>query len=269
MIAELKEKAREIRRDIINMCYQAQGAAHPGGALSAADVVAALYFKAMSLSDDPHWPDRDRLVLSKGHTAPVLYAALCQRGYFPTAWYPGLRGLGSRLQGHPDMQKTPGVDMTSGSLGNGLAVGAGMALGLKMDERPSFVYVILGDGEVQEGLVWEAAFYSGNAGLDNLVAIVDINGLQSCGKTTVISDPEPLDEKFRAFGWESRRIDGNRMEEVVSALEWAKKKEGKPKAILAHTVKGKGISFMEGNNSWHQRKLSEAEYRAALAELLC
>lgn len=268
-LSELERRACELRQDVLYMANAAQGAPHPGGALSIADIMAALYFGSMRLRADPHWQDRDRLVLSKGHAAPILYAALCRRGYFSGDWYAGLRGLGSKLQGHPDMRKTPGVDMTTGSLGNGLSLGAGMAMGLKMDGSPATVFVVLGDGEMQEGLVWEAMLYSANAALDNLVAIVDCNGYQSCGRTDDISSLAPLEDKFRAFGWDVERIDGHDMKQIVQALQDSMVRRGRPRAIVADTVKGKGVSFMEGDNAWHQKRLGDKQYRTAVAGLTC
>ncbi len=267
MVGKLEEIAGDIRQDIVYMSHSAQGAPHPGGALSAADIMAALYFGEMRLTDNPEWADRDRFVLSKGHASPVLYAALCRKGYFPRDWYDGLRGLGCKLQGHPDMRKTPGVDMTAGSLGNGLALAAGMALGIKLDGGEARVYVMLGDGELQEGLVWESALYSANIGLDNLIAIVDNNGYQSCGQTAEISSVEPIEDKFLAFGWNAQRIDGHDVKSILAALERARTRDGKPSVIIADTVKGKGVSFMENNNAWHQKKMGDEQFDVAMKEL--
>lgn len=267
-MTELVGHANEIRRDIVEMAYLAKGPAHPGPSLSIADILAALYFDAMNVNAaQPENPDRDRLLLSKGHAAPALYAALGRMGYFPQEWYGSLRGLHSRLQGHPTYRKTPGVDMTSGSLGNGLSIAVGMALSLRMRQSPATVFCIMGDGELQEGLVWEAALYAGGKGLDNLVGIVDNNGFQSCGATDAILPLGDIAEKFGAFGWEVEVIDGHDMAQITAALHAGKERRGKPKVIVANTVKGKGIPFMENNNAWHQRALNDEEYARAIREL--
>lgn len=266
-ISFLESKANELRKNILTMIHEAKSG-HPGGALSIADIVTALYFDEMRIDpENPKWPDRDRLVLSKGHTCPVVYAALAMRGYFDFDHIHTLRKLDSILQGHPDMKKTPGLDMTSGSLGQGLSAGVGMALGAKLDKLPSRVFVILGDGEVQEGQVWEAAMTAAKYKLDNLVAVVDCNNLQVDGFCSEIMPVEPLDKKWAAFGWEVIKIDGHDMEQVVAALAQARQAEGKPVCILAKTVKGKGVSYMENVCEWHGIAPDQEQYVCAMAEL--
>lgn len=266
-VSQLEEKARTIRRLIVEMAYKGGHPSHPAPALSCADIVTALYFRCMNRGD---WKvadaDRDRFILSKGHAAPVLYAALSELNYFPKELLPTLRRIGSKLQGHPTMNKTPGVDMTSGSLGNGLAAGVGMALWAKIKDWKAQTFVVIGDGELQEGLIWEAAMSAPNLGLDNLIAIVDYNHLQSCGPTDAISPVEPLAAKWESFGWKAFEINGHDMREIVSRLEMAIEYRGRPVVIIAHTVKGKGVSFMEHNNAWHQKKPSDAEYAQAMQE---
>ncbi len=267
-VAQLKGHAKDLRRDILEMAHLAKGPAHPGPSLSCADILAALYFDVMNVDPaHPDAPDRDRLLLSKGHAAPALYAALGLTGYFPRDWYADLRGLHSRLQGHPAFPKPPGVDMTSGSLGNGLSIAAGMALSLGLRQSPATVFCIMGDGELQEGLIWEAALYAGAKGLDNLVGIVDNNGFQSCGATNGILPLGDIAGKFRAFGWKAEMADGHDMAQVTAALRAAKKRQGMPVAIIANTTKGKGVSFMENNNAWHQHALDDTDYALALGEL--
>lgn len=266
-IPYLESKANELRKNIITMIHEAKSG-HPGGALSITDVVTALYFDEMRIDPtNPKWPERDRLILSKGHTCPVVYAALAMRGYFEFDHIHTLRKLGSILQGHPDMKRTPGLDMTSGSLGQGLSAGVGMALGAKLDKLPSRVFVILGDGEVQEGQVWEAAMTAAKYKLDNLVAIVDCNNLQVDGFCSDIMPVEPLDKKWAAFGWEVIKIDGHDMEQVVAALARTKKVKGKPTCILAKTVKGKGVSYMENICEWHGIAPDVEQYNCAMHEL--
>ncbi|MDI6711159.1 MAG: transketolase [Thermoanaerobacterales bacterium] len=266
-IAALEQKAREIRRHIIRMVGTA-GSGHPGGSLSAADIVTALYFAVMRLDPArPDWPDRDRFVLSKGHAAPVLYAALAERGYFPVDELGTLRKLGTRLQGHPDMKKLPGVEMSTGSLGQGLSAANGMALAAKLDGKDYRVYVLLGDGEIQEGQVWEAAMAAAHYKLDNVTAIVDFNGYQIDGPVTEVMNPEPIAAKWWAFGWRVLEIDGHDMRAILTALDEARATEGRPAVIVARTVKGKGVSFMEGQVDWHGKAPKEDQVRAALAEL--
>ncbi|KXS40810.1 MULTISPECIES: transketolase [unclassified Candidatus Frackibacter] len=266
-IKQLEDKAREIRRSILKM-VGAAGSGHPGGSLSATDIVTALYFKEMNL--DPHnpdWDERDRFILSKGHAAPVLYAALAEKGYFPKEELQTLRRLDSHLQGHPDMKKTPGVDMTTGSLGQGISAAVGMALAGKLDQKDYRVFTMLGDGEIEEGQVWEAAMSAGHHKLDNLIGFVDNNRLQLVGKTEEILDVHPVGEKFEAFGWHVIEIDGHDMKEILKALDEAKEVQDKPIMVVANTVKGKGVSFMEGEAGWHGNAPNEEELKKALAEL--
>ncbi len=266
----LLEWARKVRIDILEMTYGVgpERKAHPGGALSAVEMVTALYFDIMRLNpDSPQWPDRDRFILSKGHACPVLYAALANRGYFDKSFYSTLRRLDGSLQGHPDMRKTPGVDMTTGSLGHGLAAGAGVAASGKIDKKSFQVFVLLGDGEVQEGLVWESAMAIPRLGLDNITALVDVNRLQSGGAVDDIIPLSPLREKWMSFGWNVIEIDGHDMRDVLSALDLAVHSKGVPTVILAKTVKGKGVEFMENDNSWHQKTPSDEQYRQAIAQL--
>lgn len=269
-ISELLERARTIRIDVLKMCYGVgpERKAHPGGALSAVELVTALYFDIMRINpDDPRWPERDRFILSKGHACPVLYAALANRGYFDKSFYSSLRRIDGNLQGHPDMRKTPGVDMTTGSLGHGLAAGAGVAASGKIDKKAFQVFVLLGDGEIQEGLVWESAMAIPRLGLDNITAIVDVNRLQSGGPVDEILCLSPLREKWLSFGWNVIEIDGHAMSEVLNALDLSLSTKGVPTVILAKTVKGKGVEFMENDNSWHQKTPSEEQYREAIGRL--
>lgn len=267
-LAVLKATANEIRQDIIRM-LGAAGSGHPGGSLSAADIVTALYFKFLRIDpENTKKPDRDRFILSKGHAAPVLYAALAQRGFFPREELITLRKLGSSLQGHPDMKKVPGVDMSTGSLGQGLSAANGMALAGRLDGRDYRVYVLLGDGETQEGQVWEAAMASAHYRLDNLTAFLDHNRLQIDGPIEEVMSPEPLAEKWRAFGWDVQVIDGHDMAQILEAVEKAQKVKGKPQMIVAETIKGKGVSFMENQAGWHGSAPKPEETEKALAELL-
>lgn len=263
----LAERARAIRKHILCMITRA-GSGHPGGSLSAADIVTALYFHELRLDPRrPDWPDRDRFILSKGHAAPVLYAALAERGFFPVEELDTLRQLGSRLQGHPDLRKLPGVEMSTGSLGQGLAVGNGMALAARLDGRDYRVYVLLGDGEVQEGMVWEAAMASAHYRLDNLVAILDHNRLQIDGPIAEVMSPEPLAEKWRAFGWHVLQVDGHDFSQIIAALTRAKSLKGRPTMIICETIKGKGVSFMENRVEWHGTAPTEEDLARALEEL--
>lgn len=263
----LEEKALLIRRDIIKMITTA-GSGHPGGSLSAADIVTALYFKIM-LHDPsvPDWKLRDRFVLSKGHAAPVLYAALAESGYFARSELWSLRSLGSRFQGHPDMLKLPGVEISTGSLGQGLAVANGMALAAKMDKLNSNIYVLIGDGESQEGEIWEAALFAAHNRLDNLIAITDFNNLQIDGKVSDIKNICPIDGKWSAFGWHVICVDGHNMLDIVNALAAARLVTGRPVMIEATTIKGKGVSFMEDMVGWHGKAPTEEEMSLALKEL--
>lgn len=267
VVALLTEKARVIRSHIIAMLGEA-GSGHPGGSLSAADILAVLYFHHMNIDPArPDWEHRDRFILSKGHAAPVLYAALAEAGFFPVSELKNLRKLGHMLQGHPDSKHTPGVEVSSGSLGQGLAVGNGIALGGKLDKRDYRVFVLMGDGEMQEGMIWEAAMASAHYRLDNLVGIVDHNGLQIDGPIKEVMSPEPLGDKWRAFGWHVMEIDGHDFDAIAEALDEAKKVKGKPSLILAETVKGKGVSFMEGVCDWHGQAPNTEQTEQALAEL--
>lgn len=268
---QLEEKARELRCDIVRMIAQA-GSGHPGGSLSCADILTALYFSgAMEhRADDPAWEGRDRFILAKGHAAPALYAALAHAGYFPREELATLRKLGSRLQGHPDSNQVPGVEVSTGSLGQGLSIAAGAAAGLKLQGAQPTVFALLGDGECQEGQVWEAAMFAAHQGLDNLVAIVDRNCLQIDGNTADVCDPGDVAAKFAAFGWEAAEVDGHDIPALVEALGKAKAaRTGKPQALIARTVKGKGVSFMEGQAGWHGKAPNAEQLQQALAELGC
>ena len=262
-----EELAAKVRIDVIRAIHSA-GSGHPGGSLSAADIVTALYFKEMNIDPaDPAKADRDKFILSKGHAGPVQYAALAERGYYPVSEMMTLRKLGSKFQGHPNMHKVPGIEMSTGSLGQGISVSVGMALANKMDENPGRVYTLLGDGELQEGIVWEAAMSAAHYGLDNLVAIVDWNGLQIDGKTADVMPTAPVDKKFEAFNWNVLTVDGHDCAAVADALEQAKAAQGRPTVILARTVKGKGVSFMENNAGWHGKAPNDEQYEQAMAEL--
>jgi len=263
----LKQKAKEVRIDIINMLAEA-GSGHPGGSLSCADILTLLYFGKMNVKpDNPKWEDRDRLVLSKGHAAPALYAVLAEKRFFPKEELKTLRKLGSILQGHPDMKSTPGLDMTTGSLGQGLSAANGMALAGKLDKKDYRVYVILGDGELQEGQIWEAAMTAAHYKLDNLTAILDFNGLQIDGPNREVKNIEPVNEKFKAFGWHVIEIDGHDFDQIDRAIEEAKATKGRPTLIIAHTIKGKGVSFMENQVGWHGNAPNEEQRQKAIQEL--
>ena len=264
---ELQKTANEVRKGIVTAVHGAK-AGHPGGSLSAADIFTYLYFEEMNIDPkDPKKADRDRFVLSKGHTAPGLYSALANRGYFPVEDLKTLRHLGSYLQGHPCMQETPGVDMSSGSLGQGISAAVGMALAGKMDNKNYRVYTLLGDGEIQEGQVWEASMFAGHRKLDNLVVIVDNNGLQIDGKIDDVCSPYPIDKKFEAFNFHVINIDGNDFDQIDAAFKEAKATKGMPTAIICKTVKGKGVSFMENNAGWHGKAPNDEEYATAMADL--
>lgn len=263
-IAQLQEKARQLRVDIVKALHKSQSG-HTGGSLSAIDMVTALYFHTMRHNPaDPAWPERDRFVLCKGHAAPALYVALAEAGYFPKEDLMTLRRLGSHLQGHPDSKQTPGVEVCTGSLGQGLSMANGMALGLRLDGSSSRVYALLGDGELQEGQVWEAAMAAGHYRLDNLCALVDVNRLQIDGEVAKVMAVEPVTDKFRAFGWNVIDIDGHDMGAILGALEQAAAAKGKPTAIVARTVKGKGVSFFENKASYHGVAPSDEELPKAL-----
>ena len=264
---ELKETAVEIRKGIVTAVHSA-ASGHPGGSLSAADIFTYLYFEEMNIDPkDPKKEDRDRLVLSKGHVAPGLYATLAQRGYFPKEDLKTLRHTSSYLQGHPDMKHIPGVDMSSGSLGQGLSAAVGMALAGKMKKKDYRVYAVTGDGEIQEGQIWEAAMFAGARKLDNLVVIVDNNNLQIDGAVSDVCSPYPIDKKFEAFNFHVINIDGNDFDEIRAALKEARETKGMPTAIIAKTIKGKGVSFMEDQAGWHGKAPNDEEYRIAMDEL--
>ena len=265
---ELQKIANEVRKDIVTAVHAAK-AGHPGGSLSAADVFTYLYFEEMNIDPkDPKKPDRDRFVLSKGLTAPGLYSALAERGYFPKEDLLTLRHLGSYLQGHPDMKHIPGVDMSSGSLGQGISAAVGMAISAKMSNDSYRVYTLLGDGEIQEGQVWEAAMMAGHRKLDNLVVIVDNNGLQIDGDIEQVCSPYPIDKKFEAFNFHVINVaDGNDMEQLRAAFAEARQTKGMPTAIIMKTVKGKGVSFMENQASWHGTAPNDEQYAVAMADL--
>ena len=265
--AQLKALAAKARLGAVIGTYHAKSG-HPGGSLSAADIFTYLYFKEMNVDPkNPDWADRDRFVLSKGHCCPSLYAVLAQKGYFEWDELLKLRHVGAMLQGHPDMKGTPGIDMSSGSLGQGISAACGMALAAKMDNKDYRVYTVLGDGECEEGQVWEAAMFAAHNDLDNLVVIVDQNGLQIDGTVEEVAGIEPLDKKFEAFGFEVEKIDGHNFDEISAALEKAKATKGKPFAILAKTVKGKGVSFMENQVGWHGKACNDKELEIAVNEL--
>ena len=263
----LKRIANTLRQDIISMLVTSKSG-HPGGSLSAAEILATLFFREMQIKpENPRWADRDRFVLSKGHAAPVLYAALAEKGYFPKAELQGLRQTGRMLQGHPDMQKTPGVDMSTGSLGQGLSAANGMALAGKLDGKDYRVFVLLGDGEMAEGQVWEAAMASAHYKLDNVTAVLDFNGLQIDGSTDSVMCSAPLTEKWRAFCWHVIEVDGHDVDALLEAFAEAKRVKGKPSIIIAKTVKGKGVSFMENQAGWHGNAPSAEQGEQALKEL--
>ena len=264
---ELQKAANEVRKGIVAAVHGAK-AGHPGGSLSAADIFTYLYFEEMNIDPkNPKKPDRDRFVLSKGHTAPGLYSVLANRGYFPVEDLPTLRHMGSYLQGHPCMQETPGVDMSSGSLGQGISAAVGMALAGKMDNKDYRVYTLLGDGEIEEGQVWEASMFAGHRKLDNLVVIVDNNGLQIDGKIDDVCSPYPIDKKFEAFNFHVINIDGNDFDQLDAAFKEARNTKGMPTAIVCKTLKGKGVSFMEGSIDWHGKAPNDAEFEIAMADL--
>ena len=264
---ELQKMANEVRKGIVTGVHAAK-AGHPGGSLSAADLFTYLYFEEMNVDPkNPQDPDRDRFVLSKGHTAPGLYATLAHKGYFPVEDLVTLRHIGSHLQGHPCMQHTPGLDMSSGSLGQGISAAAGMALSAKLRNKSYRVYTLLGDGEIQEGQVWEAAMLAANHKLDNLVVIVDNNNLQIDGTVEDVNSPYPIDEKFKAFKFHVININGNDFQDIERAFQEAREHSGQPTAIIAKTVKGKGVSFMENQVGWHGKAPNEEEYQIAMRDL--
>lgn len=264
---ELQKKAVEVRKGIVTGVYNAKSG-HPGGSLSAADLFTYLYFEEMNVDPkNPEDENRDRFVLSKGHTAPGYYAALALKGFFPIEDLKTLRHVGSYLQGHPDKKHTPGVDMSSGSLGQGLSVAVGMALATKMQGKDYRTYCLCGDGEIQEGQIWEAAMFAGHRKLDNLCVIVDNNNLQIDGTVEDVCSPYPIDEKFKAFNFHVININGNDFDEIDKAFAEAKAHKGEPTAIISHTIKGKGVSFMEDKAGWHGKAPNEEEYKIAMEEL--
>ena len=263
----LNEITRNIRKDIVTMIHGSKSG-HPGGSLSAVEILTALYFDEMNIDpQNPKKEDRDRFVLSKGHAAPVLYATLAEKGYFDKNELLSLRKVGAMLQGHPDMKGTPGVEMSTGSLGQGFSVACGMAMASKLDNAPWRVYALLGDGEVQEGLIWEAAMSAAHYKLDNMVAFLDYNGLQIDGEVEKVMNIGPVVDKFKSFGWNVIEIDGHDFDQIFAALDMAKETVGKPTMIVAKTIKGKGVSFMENNAGWHGNAPSDNDLEIALAEL--
>ncbi len=267
-VKELENMAKEVRKGIIEAVYHAQSG-HPGGSLSVADILTVLYFNELNIGENnSKWEDRDRFVLSKGHCSPALYSCLANRGFFPVEDLKTFRNIDSYLQGHPDMKKIPGVDMTTGSLGQGLSTAVGMAIAGKMDNKSYRVYSVLGDGEIEEGQIWEAAMSANKYHLDNLCVIVDNNNLQIDGTIEEVMSPYPIDEKFRSFGFEIIKIDGHNMQEILDAFDVAKHVKGKPVCIIAKTVKGKGISFMENQVGWHGKAPNEEQYKMAMEELV-
>ena len=267
LIEDLTEKTRELRVEVVKMVHRASSG-HPGGSLSAAEIVAALYFHQLRLDPaHPDWPERDRFILSKGHAAPLLYAALAHRGFFPREELTTLRQLDSRLQGHPDRMRTPGVEMTAGALGHGLPIGVGLAMAARLNDAPYRTYVLLGDGEIQAGVIWEGAMAAAKFRLDQLTAILDYNDVQLDGPVHEIMPLEPVADKWRAFNWHVIRIDGHNIGQVLDGLDEAENVHGRPTIIIAHTTKGKGVSYMENRSAWHGRAPSDEEFRIALAEL--
>lgn len=265
--AELTEKARRIRINALKAIHAAKSG-HPGGSLSSADILATLYFEVLNIDPkNPKKADRDKFVMSKGHAVPALYATLGERGFYEVSEMMNLRQVGSKFQGHPNMHKVPGIEMSTGSLGQGFSAAVGMAIAGKIDSNPGRVYVLAGDGEIQEGIVWEAAMQAAHRKLDNLVAIVDLNGLQIDGNVSDVKCVSPVDEKFKSFGWNVIVVDGHNYEELITAFEEAQKCEGVPTAIIAHTHKGKGVSFMEDNAGWHGKAPSDEELATAIEEL--
>ena len=264
---ELMKTANEVRKGIVTAVHSAKSG-HPGGSLSAADIYTYLYFEEMNIDPkDPKKADRDRFVLSKGHTAPGYYSTLAHRGFFPVEDLTPLRKVGSYLQGHPDMKHIPGVDMSSGSLGQGISAAVGMAISAKLSDDDYRVYTLLGDGEIQEGQVWEASMLAGHRKLDNLVVIVDNNNLQIDGKITDVNSPYPIDKKFEAFNFHVINIDGNDFDQIEAAFKEARKTKGMPTAIIAKTIKGKGVSFMEDQAGWHGKAPNDEQYAQAMEEL--
>lgn len=266
-IKELEKIAKKARKNIIEEVYEAKSG-HPGSSLSCVDILTVLYFNQMNINpEEPKMENRDKLVLSKGHASPALYTILAQRGFFLEEELKEFRKLGSRLQGHPDVKKLPGIDMSAGSLGQGLSSACGMALASKLKKQNNKIYCILGDGELEEGQIWEAAMTAAHYKLDNLCVIIDNNNLQIDGKVEDVMSPYPIDEKFKSFGFEVLKTDGHNMESLLEVFEVARKVEKQPVAIIANTIKGKGVSFMENKAEWHGKAPSEEEYNIAISEL--
>ncbi len=266
-VEQLKQTAQVIRRDIVEMVYLA-GSGHPGGSLSSADILASLYFNVMNVDPSAQKnPDRDRFVLSKGHAAPVLYSALARRGYFDPEALKSLRKVGAMLQGHPDMKGTPGVEMSTGSLGQGLSASVGMAIAKKFDASPARIYALLGDGEINEGIIWEATMAAAHYNLDNLCAVLDYNGLQIDGPNSEVMGVSPVDAKFKSFGWHVLVCDGHDIEALLATFEQAREHKGAPTIIIAKTIKGKGVSFMEDKAGWHGTAPNKEQYEQAITEL--
>ena len=267
VINRLRQKCLDVRRDIIEMIY-AGGSGHPGGSLSGVEILTALYFHVMRIRpEEPGWPQRDRFILSKGHAAPLVYAVLAERGFFPVEELKTFTQPGTRLQKHIDMHLVPGAELSTGSLGQGLSVGVGMALADRMDGNDRRVYVIIGDGESQEGQIWEAAMAAAQMKLHNLIVFLDYNRCQVDGYINEIIELDPIDQKWQSFGWHVQQIDGNNLPQVLSALEIAHRTEGQPHMIVANTIKGKGVSYMENRLEWHSRGLTDEDYRMAMQEL--
>ena len=267
MVADLSRRAYEYRAQVLRMVYGRQSG-HIGGAFSIAEILTCLYFHHLRIDpDNPGWPDRDRLVFSKGHACAMLYTVLAHRGFFPVSELPTFRGFNSRLQGHPEPQKTPGVEVAAGPLGHGVAIGAGMALAARMEGSKRRVYAILGDGELNSGVIWEGLMVGAKFGLDNLTAIVDYNGVQQTGTTLRVMPTEPIADKWRSFNWHVIEIHGHNVAEVLAALDHADEVHGRPTVIIARTTKGKGVSFMENSPTWHGTPPNKAQFEAALAEL--
>lgn len=264
---ELIQTSKQIRKDIVEMLTES-GSGHPGGSLSATDIVTTLFFNELKIDPkNPRWEERDRFILSKGHAAPVLYSALARRGFFDTKKLLSLRKLGSDLQGHPNMNDVPGIDMSTGSLGQGVSAAVGMALAGKTDNKTYRVYALLGDGELEEGQVWEASMAAAHYKLDNMTIFVDFNGLQIDGDVTKVMNPSPIDKKFEAFGWNVLVIDGHNYDEIIEAIEKAKNHKGQPTAVICNTVKGKGVSFMENEAGWHGTAPSKEQCEQAIQEI--
>ncbi|MEG3068989.1 MAG: transketolase [Syntrophaceticus schinkii] len=267
MVRDLETKARLIRENIIRMLAEA-GSGHPGGSLSSVEIVTALYFNVLNLKpEEPGWPDRDRFILSKGHAAPLLYAALAERGFFPREELLTLRKLGTRLQGHPARGMVPGVEASTGSLGQGLSMGLGIALAGRLEQRDYCVYVLLGDGECQEGQVWEAAMAAAHYRTGNLTAILDYNGLQIDGPIKEVMSPLPFPDKWRSFGWAVQEVDGHDFQDLLAAFDWAAGIKDRPSMIIANTVKGKGVSYMENEVGWHGKAPDKEQAAQALEEI--